>query len=309
MADQSTAQNSIRRATAEDAPVLEALQRRSTEHWGYPPEYFDWDPGAMDIPADYIDQNPVYLLARGDRIIGFYGLTKDEGVLWLDKLFVDRDAIGQGYGRLLWRHAAERTRTLGYPSLDIGADPNSAPFYAAMGATWLGSRTTANPAWTIQLYRYAVPDLMIRPAVPAEAPLLHELTGRSVLSWGYEPEFLDWEPEAIAVTPDLLEQSHAWALEIGGTVVGYYALMPKPAGLYLDKVFIEPGWIGVGLGKRLWQHAVDQARRLGADRILVEADPNAGPFYTAMGATWTGEIDTTWPGWKLQCFEFPLGMG
>lgn len=296
----------FRRATPDDAPALEQLQRRSTAHWGYPADYFDWAPGALEIPGSYVRDNPVYILERDGQPIGFYGLTKEEGGLLLDKLFVDRDQIGHGNGRLLWRHAVETARSLGYRSFDIGSDPNAAPFYAAMGAEWRTARQTTNPNWTVQYYRYAIPDQVIRAARVEEAPLLHDLTQRSVMYWDYPPEFLDWEPESIAVTPEFLQGSTSAVMEIDGEVTGYYSLVRKDDGLYLDKLFVDPGWIGTGQGKRLWLHAVDQARAVGATTLHIDADPNAAPFYAAMGAHHTGEIEMDWPDWNLQVFEFPL---
>ncbi len=297
----------FRRATPADAPALEQLQRRSTAYWGYPADYFDWAPGALESPESYVRDNPVYILERDGQSIGFYGLTKEDGGLLFDKLFVDRDYIGQGNGRLLWRHAVEIARSLGYRSFDIGSDPNAAPFYAAMGAEWRTARKTANPDWTVQYFRYAIPDLLIRPARLEEAAALHDLTQRSVMYWGYPPEFLDWEPESIAVTPEFLQGATAAVMQMGDEIVGYYALVQKDDGLYLDKLFVDPGWIGTGLGKRLWLHAVDQARAVGAPTLHIDADPNAAPFYTAMGARLIKEVEMDWPDWNLQVLEFPLG--
>ncbi len=305
MPDDSTITR-IRRATAADAPTLEAVQARSSTHWGYPPGYFDWAPNALDIPASYVTDNPVYALVTGDRILGFYGLTKEDGVLVLDKLFVDRDAIGKGHGRRLWIHAVETARLLGYHDITIGSDPNAASFYQSMGAEWLGSKQTPNPDWTIQMFRFAIPPIVLREARRDEADMLHELTQRSTMFWGYEPEFLEWEPESIAVTPEFMENAIVWVIEDQGIVRGYYALVRKDDGLYLDKLFVEPDRIGTGYGKRLWNHAVATARALGADALLIDADPNAGPFYQAMGARWVGEQETSWPGWKLQHFRYPL---
>ena len=92
------------------------------------------------------------------------------------------------------------------------------------------------------------PRIAIRPATLDEAPLLHELTQRSTLYWGYEPEFLDWEPEPIAVTPDLLANSTTNVLEEDGRVVGYYTLVGAPPRVSLDKLFVEPEMIGTGRG-------------------------------------------------------------
>ena len=145
---------------------------------------------------------------------------------------------------------------------------------------------------------------VIRRAIPAEAPLLNELTGRSVLSWGYEPEFLDWEPESIRVTPEFIASSPVFVLEEAGHIVGYYGLLGEPPEMALDKLFVEPDRIGTGCGKRLWKHAVATAQEMGASVLTLASDPNAAPFYRAMGAVWVREEPTSRPGWALQMFRF-----
>jgi GNAT superfamily N-acetyltransferase len=147
---------------------------------------------------------------------------------------------------------------------------------------------------------------VIRPARIDEAALLHALTARSTLSWGYEPAFLDWEPGAIAVTPAFLRASITHVLERDGVIAGYSALLRKDDGLYLDKLFVDPPFLRTGAGTRLWRHAVHTARELGAGELLLDADPNAAPFYRAMGAEWLREIETSWPGWRLQVFRFQV---
>ena len=148
----------------------------------------------------------------------------------------------------------------------------------------------------------------IRPARPDEVDLLNALTGRSCLHWGYEPAFLGWEPEAITVTPELLARSPAANVleEADGRLSGYYLLTEAPPTVYLDKLFVDADVIGTGRGRRLWGHAVATARALGAAELAFAADPNAAPFYRAMGATWTHEEATTRPGWNLQFFRYPL---
>lgn len=150
---------------------------------------------------------------------------------------------------------------------------------------------------------------LIRPVRIEEAALLHALTQRSTMHWGYEPEFLDWEPESIAVTPEFLENALAsYALEEDGVITGYYTFtgaLPEPQ---FDKLFVDAHLIGTGRGKLLWHHAMATAKWLGATRVTFYADPNAGPFYRAMGAVWLGEEETDWPGWNLQLFEVRLSL-
>lgn len=146
----------------------------------------------------------------------------------------------------------------------------------------------------------------IRPAHADEIDLLNALTGRSCMHWGYEPEFLDWEPESITVTEELLRGPATRVLEEDGRVVGYYLLTGVPPTLTLDKLFVDADQIGTRRGKRLWLHAVETARELGATELTLAADPNAAPFYRAMGALWSHEEMTTRDGWNLQIFRYPI---
>lgn len=153
---------------------------------------------------------------------------------------------------------------------------------------------------------------VIRRATPDEAPLLIALTGRSALFWGYEPESRDWEPESLRVTGELIVTPSVYVLEEDGRVLGYDALLDTPEGWYLDKLFVEPGWIGTGHGGRLWRHAVATSQDLGATRLTLYTDPNAASFYRATGATWLREEPTSRPGWNLQVVRVdipPIGDG
>lgn len=148
---------------------------------------------------------------------------------------------------------------------------------------------------------------LIRPVLIEEAAELHALTLRSTVHWGYTPEFLEWEPEAIAVTPELLEKALAsYLLEDDGVVTGYYVLTGTVEHAHLDKLFVDAPFIGTGRGKLLWNHAIATAKWLQVQKLDFYADPNAGPFYRAMGAIWLGEEETDWPGWNIQMFEVDL---
>lgn len=118
----------FRRARPDEAQLLADLQNRSSTHWGYPPGFFDWAPGASEIPEDYVRDNRVYLLEEDGRAVGFYGFTEEDGELLLDKLFVDINRIGTGRGKALWQHAVNLARELGRTEFVIGSDPNAAAF-------------------------------------------------------------------------------------------------------------------------------------------------------------------------------------
>jgi N-acetylglutamate synthase-like GNAT family acetyltransferase len=131
----------------------------------------------------------------------------------------------------------------------------------------------------------------IRRARPEESAMLTELTVRSKAHWGYDDSFMkrsraDLEFHANKFLPDF----HVYILEADGEPLGYCSLIPVDSyTVELHDLFIEPRHIGKGHGKRLWDHAVNLARRLGFTRLILTADPNAEPFYARQGALRIGE--------------------
>jgi GNAT superfamily N-acetyltransferase len=61
--------------------------------------------------------------------------------------------------------------------------------------------------------------------------------------------------------------------------------------------------MGRGVGRALFEHALEQARRLGHRTLRIEADPNAEGFYTRMGARHVGVTVTNIEGQRR---ELPL---
>ena len=97
-----------------------------------------------------------------------------------------------------------------------------------------------------------------------------------------------------------------YELDVGGRVAGYCGLTSEPPAMIVDKLYVAPALIGTGRGKLLWQHAVATAQNFGACVLTFAADPNAAPFYRAMGADWVEAISTSRPNWDLQMFRFPV---
>jgi ribosomal protein S18 acetylase RimI-like enzyme len=58
---------------------------------------------------------------------------------------------------------------------------------------------------------------------------------------------------------------------------------------WIDNLFVLPDYIGQGIGNRLFQHAVELARRRGYKILQLESDPNAVGFYQKMGMRKIGE--------------------
>jgi GNAT superfamily N-acetyltransferase len=134
-----------------------------------------------------------------------------------------------------------------------------------------------------------VPEDRIRAARLDEVHLLSELAFRSKAHWGYSSDFMEACREELSLDATALERDVVFALESGGALVAFYALEPVSAvEIELGFLFVEPGEMGRGLGRRLLAHACAEARRRGYRRILIQSDPNAAAFYESCGARVVG---------------------
>ncbi|GLY64110.1 GNAT family N-acetyltransferase [Amycolatopsis taiwanensis] len=130
--------------------------------------------------------------------------------------------------------------------------------------------------------------MLLRAARPDEATVLSELALRSKAHWGYDDAFLEACRAELTLRPADLAEQRATVAQVGDRVVGFYTLAGQAPEGELACLFVEPGHIGTGVGRRLWQHAVDTARALDFERFTLDADPFAETFYRKMGAVRIG---------------------
>jgi GNAT superfamily N-acetyltransferase len=126
----------------------------------------------------------------------------------------------------------------------------------------------------------------LRPARPGEAKLLTDLALRSKAYWGYAPEFLERCRPVLTLRPDQVGARRTVVAEAVGGVQGFYTLDDGELG----NLWVDPAHLRKGVGRSLWNHAVETARTLGLKDLLIVADPHAEGFYLAMGAVRTGEM-------------------
>ena len=137
-------------------------------------------------------------------------------------------------------------------------------------------------------------EVLIRNARPDETITLNELIMRSKSYWGYDQSFLEACRPLLILKPEDIEHNFVYCAEIDGTVVGIsHFKMLNDTEIDFDHLFVEPTSIGQGIGRLLWQHAVNQARLMGAKALVFGADPHALLFYEHMGAIIVGENIST----------------
>lgn len=102
---------------------------------------------------------------------------------------------------------------------------------------------------------------------------------------------------------------HFRVAELEGEIIGFAAMAPVNGEYMLDHLWIEPGFIGKGIGTELFQDAIICAKRMGWTRFIIAADPYAENFYLKQGAKRIGERESkVWPGFFLPLLEFEIGL-
>lgn len=104
-----TTLTTIRNANEQDATVLEALQRRSSDVWEEYREQLAAHPDAIQFPQHFIDHGWTRVAVLGDDPVGFLVVIPGQGGSHeLDGLFVEPGHMRRGIGRSLMEHACER---------------------------------------------------------------------------------------------------------------------------------------------------------------------------------------------------------
>ena len=149
--------------------------------------------------------------------------------------------------------------------------------------------------------------MRIRAARGDEAGLLSELALRSKAYWGYDETFLADCRDELTLRPSGIDRRRTVVAERDGRVIGFATLQGEPPAGELGMLFVDPSVIGNGVGRLLFDHVAATARGLGFRRLTLDADPNAEPFYLAMGATRTGTVPSgSIPGRELPRMAVPL---
>lgn len=104
----------------------------------------------------------------------------------------------------------------------------------------------------------------LRPARPSESAALSDLALRSKAHWGYDAAFLEaWRAE-LTITPERIEAEQMTVAQERGALVGMISLAAEGADGEIEDFFVSPEAIGRGIGRRLLEHALAQARAVEA---------------------------------------------
>ena len=129
----------------------------------------------------------------------------------------------------------------------------------------------------------------IRFARVDESGELSALCLRSKAHWGYDEAFLEACRDELTIAEhevgDLLRVA-----EVDGVLAGVVQIASDRDSWSVEKLFVDPPFIGQGVGAVLLHWAMDAARGRGAKSLSIDADPDAAPFYRRYGAVDDGQV-------------------
>ena len=140
-------------------------------------------------------------------------------------------------------------------------------------------------------------NLKIRRALPGESDTLTKIAFAAKRHWHYPEEWIALWQDSLTITDAYFADHQVFVAETRDTIAGFYALVQTTDAWELDHLWIDPDFMGRGIGRALFTHAIQQLKLAAPGAILdIEADPNAESFYLHMGAKRIGEISRDWQG-------------
>jgi len=136
-------------------------------------------------------------------------------------------------------------------------------------------------------------SIRIRDGHEADFERLRRIAVDSKAHWGYDQALVEEWAEGGDFEPESLGNRLVYVAEAEGGPVGWASLIPRGDVGWLEDLWVEPAWIGRGVGRMLFEHVKEGARELGARRLEWEAEPNARGFYERMGGSYVRPSEVT----------------
>ncbi len=131
------------------------------------------------------------------------------------------------------------------------------------------------------------PAIKIRPLLPGEDATAFRTLNEEWITRHFTLEAKDRETLDDPENSILLKGGYIYMVYAGAEPVGCVALIPVSNGVFeLSKMAISPNLRGRGIGRRLLQHVIDQARILGARSLFLGSStklPSAVHLYESIG--------------------------
>lgn len=143
--------------------------------------------------------------------------------------------------------------------------------------------------------------MKIRKALASESELLTKITLNAKRYWNYPEEYIQLWKEDLTITADYIKSNLVVVCMDRKEIVGYFSIIIEEYSslseqqAFLDNLFIDPRFIGKGIGTKLLNEALNWCNRNEIDQLFVVSDPNAKGFYLKSGFSYLSERATNIP--------------
>lgn len=136
----------------------------------------------------------------------------------------------------------------------------------------------------------------IRAARSADLPAINAITLAAKAHWGYKQDQLDaWRDSLLTAEESIGRRPTLVAID-DEVPVGIVQVDPSTTPWELVSCWVAPGHMRRGIGSRLVRAIAAELERAGQQSMHIDSDPNAEPFYLALGAVRIGEVPAPIPG-------------
>ena len=133
----------------------------------------------------------------------------------------------------------------------------------------------------------------LRPAREGEAPALGALCVRSKAHWGYDAQFMRLSWRSLQIDPTAIAEGRvSVAVDEHDQPLGVMGCAFLGDDVDLMHLFVEPSALGRGIGRDLFETAIEWTRAQRRRTLLIASDPNAVGFYRRLGAVDAGLIES-----------------
>jgi GNAT superfamily N-acetyltransferase len=150
-------------------------------------------------------------------------------------------------------------------------------------------------------------EISIRRAEPTDASALTDIAMAAKRHWDYPEEWLTLWRSELTATPAFIQTHPVYCALVATRLAAFYSLTESDGIWSFDDFWVCPKHMGMGIGRRLFNHATDVIRSEGGKTLRIESDPNAEGFYIKMGAHRIGHVPSQPEGRRLPLLEAAIG--
>ncbi len=157
----------------------------------------------------------------------------------------------------------------------------------------------------------------IQPAVSSEAQMLTDIAFAAKRYWDYPQSYFDIWTDELTITPEYIKKNKVFTVKIDNRIVGFCSIREVEEdsyigeifvnkGFWLDHLFIDPEYIGMGVGNQLMDYVNFYCKDRRISNLFIFSDPFAKGFYDKVGAKYVRESPSSIPGRTLPVYEYVI---